>query len=94
MALGKRIREVRESKGLLLREVGAALELDNAFISKIENEEKLIPKKHLENLSEFLNIPIEELLILWLSDRIKGLIDDKEIGKQALKNVLNELKGR
>jgi len=31
---------------------------------------------------------------LWLSDRIKGLIDDKEIGKQALKNVLNELKGR
>ncbi len=92
MALGKRIREVRESKGLLLREVGAALELDNAFISKIENEEKLIPRKHLENLSEFLNIPLEELLILWLSDKIKGLIDDKEIGKQALKNVLNELK--
>jgi len=92
MALGKRIREVRESKGLLLREVGAALELDNAFISKIENEEKLIPKKHLENLAEFLNLPLEELLILWLSDKIKGLIDDKEIGKQALKNVLNELK--
>lgn len=92
MALGKRIREVRESKGLLLREVGAALELDNAFISKIENEEKLIPKKHLEHLAEFLNLPLEELLILWLSDKIKGLIDDKEIGKQALKNVLNELK--
>ncbi|MDV3559526.1 transcriptional regulator [Elizabethkingia anophelis] len=92
MALGKRIREVRESKGLLLREIGAALELDNAFISKIENEEKLIPKKHLENLAEFLNLPLEELLILWLSDKIKGLIDDKEIGKQALKNVLNELK--
>lgn len=94
MALGKRIREVRESKGLLLREVGAALELDNAFISKIENEEKLTPKKHLENLSEFLNIPLEELLVLWLSDKIKGLIEDKEIGKQALKNVLKELKGK
>lgn len=94
MALGKRIREVRESKGLLLREVGAALELDNAFISKIENEEKLIPRKHLENLAEFLNLPLEELLVLWLSDKIKGLIDDKEIGKRALRNVLNELKGR
>lgn len=93
MALGKRIREVRESKGLLLREVGAALELDNAFISKIENEEKLIPRKHLENVSKFLNIPIEELLVLWLSDKIRTLIDNKEIGKQALKNVLNELKG-
>ena len=94
MALGNRIKEVRESKGLLLREVGAALELDNAFISKIENEEKLIPRKHLENLSGFLNLPLEELLVLWLSDKIKGLIDNNEIGIKALKNVLNELKGK
>jgi transcriptional regulator with XRE-family HTH domain len=92
MALGKRIKELRESKGLFLREVGAALGLDNAFISKIENEEKLLPKKHLERLAEFLDVPINELLTLWLSDKIKSLIDDKEIGKQALKTVLNELK--
>lgn len=91
MSFGKRIKELRESKGLFLREVGAALELDNAFISKVENEERLLPKKHLERLAEFLDVPINELLILWLSDKIKGLIDDKEIGKQALKNVLNEL---
>lgn len=92
MALGKRIKELRESKGLFLREVGAALELDNAFISKIENEEKLLPKKHLERLAEFLNVPVNELLTLWLSDKIESLIDDKEIGKHALKTVLNELK--
>jgi len=92
MALGKRIKELRESKGLFLREVGAALGLDNAFISKIENEEKLLPKKHLERLAEFLNVPVNELLTLWLSDKIKSLIDDKEIGKHALKTVLNELK--
>lgn len=92
MALGKRIKELRESKGLFLREVGAALGLDNAFISKIENEEKLLPKKHLERLAEFLNVPANELLTLWLSDKIKSLIDDKEIGKEALKTVLNELK--
>lgn len=92
MALGKRIKELRESKGLFLREVGAALGLDNAFISKIENEEKLLPKKHLERLAEFLNVPANELLKLWLSDKIKSFIDDKEIGKQALKTVLNELK--
>lgn len=94
MALGKRIREVRESKGLLLREVGAALELDNAFISKIENEEKLIPKKHLENLAEFLNIPLEELLVLWLSDKIAAIIENKEVGIKALKIVLNDVKNK
>ena len=91
MAFGKHIKRLRESKGLFLREVGAALELDSAFISKVENEERPLPRKHIEKLAEFLNTPIDELLVLWFSDKIKGLIDDKEIGKQALKIVLKEL---
>ena len=91
MAFGKHIKRLRESKGLFLREVGAALELDSAFISKVENEERPLPRKHIEKLAEFLNTPIDELLVLWFSDKIKGLIDDKEIGKQALKIVLKKL---
>ena len=91
MAFGKHIKRLRESKGLFLREVGAALELDSAFISKVENEERPLPRKHIEKLAEFLNTPIYELFVLWFSDKIKGLIDDKEIGKQALKIVLKEL---
>lgn len=91
MAFGKRIKELRESKGLFLREIGAALELDNAFISKVENEEKLLPRKHLEKLAEFLNVPLEELLVLWLVDKIKSIIEDEETGRQALKFVLKDL---
>lgn len=91
MAFGKRVRELREGKGLFLREIGAALELDNAFISKVENEERLLPRKHLEKLAQFLNVPLEELLVLWLSDKIKSIIEDEEIGRQALKIVLKEL---
>jgi transcriptional regulator with XRE-family HTH domain len=92
MAFGKRIKELRESKGLFLREIGAALELDNAFISKVENEERLLPRKHLEKLAEFLNVPLEALLVLWLSDKIKSIIEDEEIGRQALKFVLKDLR--
>lgn len=91
MTFGKRIKELRESKGLFLREVGAALELDNAFISKVENEERLLPRKHLERLAEFLNVPLDELLVLWLSDKIRAIIEDEEIGKKALKVVLKDL---
>jgi transcriptional regulator with XRE-family HTH domain len=91
MAFGTYIKELRESKGLFLREVGAALELDNAFISKVENEERLLPRKHLENLAEFMNVPLDKLLVLWLSDKIRTLIEDEELGKQALKIVLKEL---
>ncbi len=92
MVLGKRIKELRENKGLFLREVGAALALDSAFISKVENGERLLPRKHLEKLAKFLNVPKDELLVLWLSDKIKGIIEGEEVGKQALKNVLKELK--
>lgn len=91
MALGKYIRELRESKGLYLREVGAALELDNAFISKVENEDRLLPKKHLEKLAKFLNTPINDLMVLWLSDKIRGIIEDEEIGRKALLKVINDL---
>jgi len=91
MAFGKRIKELREGKGLFLREIGAALELDNAFISKVENEERLLPRKHLEKLAEFLNVPLQELLILWLVDKIKSIIEDEETGRQALKFVLKDL---
>lgn len=92
MAFGKRIKELRESKGLFLREVGAALGLDNAFISKVENEERLLPRKHLENLAEFLEVSTNELLVLWLSDKIKDIIEDEEIGEKALNIVLDDLK--
>lgn len=91
MAFGKRIKELRESKGLFLREIGAALELDNAFISKVENEEKLLPRKHVEKVAEFLSVPVNELLVLWLSDKLKSIIEDEEIGRQALKLVLKDL---
>lgn len=94
MAFGKRIKELRESKGLFLRQIGAALELDNAFISKVENEERLLPKKHLEKLAEFLNVPLEGLLVLWLSDKIKSIIKDEKVGRQALKFVLKDLSSK
>lgn len=94
MAFGKRIKELRESKGLFLRQIGAALELDNAFISKVENEERLLPRKHLEKLAEFLNVPLEGLLVLWLSDKIKSIIKDEKVGRQALKFVLKDLSSK
>ena len=92
MAFGKHIKELRESKGLFLREVGAALELDNAFISKVENEERLLPRKHLENLAEFLNVPLDELLVLWLSDKMMELLQKQPLAEQALKMTQKRLK--
>lgn len=57
----------------------------------MENEDRLLPKKHLEKLAEFLNTPINDLMVLWLSDKIRGIIEDEEIGRKALLKVINDL---
>lgn len=92
MAFGKHIKGLRESKGLFLREVGAALELDSAFISKVENEERPLPRKHIEKLAEFLNTPIDGLLVLWLSDKIIELLQNEPVAEQVLKMSQKRLK--
>lgn len=74
------------------KQSGAALELDNAFISKVENEERLLPRKHLENLAEFLNVPLDELLVLWLSDKMMELLQKQPLAEQALKMTQKRLK--
>ena len=51
---GQTIRSYRESKGLLLRQLAAALEVDTAFISKIERSEKQATRIHVEKLSKAL----------------------------------------
>lgn len=61
------------------------------FISKVENEDRLPPKKRLEKLAKFLNTPINDLMVLWLADKIRGIIEDEEIGRKALLKVINDL---
>ncbi len=47
MNFGVILRQNREKKGMLLRQVAAILELDTAFISKIERGEKCLKRDHL-----------------------------------------------
>lgn len=88
--LGDKLRHLRDEKHLMQREVGAVIEVDGAFISKVENNEKPINRKHLTTLSEFFNVPVNELESLWLADKIRLLIKDEPLGQQALKIVLTD----
>lgn len=91
--LGDKLRHLRDEKHLMQREVGAVIEVDGAFISKVENNEKPINRKHLTTLGEFFNVPVNELESLWLADKIRLLIKDEPLGKQAIEIVLTDFKG-
>lgn len=55
MIIGQHLRELREEKGLLLRQVAAFLEVDTAYISKIERGEKNIKREFILKLAELYN---------------------------------------
>lgn len=92
MALGEKLRELRESHGLFLRQVASALEVDNAYISKFEKGEKLPLKKHIKKLSDFFNVSEKELLTLWLSDKLMEVLQDEPTAEESLQLTINRIK--
>lgn len=91
-SFGERVRELREKKGLLLRQVAAALEVDTAFLSKMERNEKTAGKQHVSKLSVVLEANYDELLALWLSDKILEAVKNEPNAYPALKLAEKRLK--
>lgn len=90
--LGGKLKELREAKGLLQRQVAAELEVDTAYISKMENNEKPVSRQHLKKLSVLLDIADEELLTLWLADKLFDIAKDEAVGLKAMEAAEEELK--
>ena len=82
---GEIIRQLREEKALLLRHVAAQLDIDTAMLSKVERGERNVKREHVLMLSKILDIEKNDLLTLWLADRIYEVIENEEVGLNALK---------
>ncbi|HZY82835.1 MAG TPA: helix-turn-helix transcriptional regulator [Cyclobacteriaceae bacterium] len=81
---GETIREARESKGLLLREVAAALKVDLSFVSRIEKGTKRPTREQVVQLGSILKVNTEELLVLYLSERMVYQLRDEEFAIEAI----------
>ena len=86
MKAGKYIRDLRETNGLLLRELASGLSIDQAILSKIERGERIPTKAQILAISNYFEIKNEELKILWLSDKvICELKDEERLAKKVFK---------
>lgn len=85
--LGEKLKELREAKGLVQRQVAAELEVDTAYISKMESNEKPVNRKHLRKLALLLSISEKDLLTLWLADKLYDLVKDEETGLKSIEIV-------
>lgn len=84
-SLGNKIRNSRESKGLLLRQVAATIEIDQALLSKIERGDRIATKSQVIALADYFKVDAKELLALWLGEKIAYEIKDEDFAKEALK---------
>lgn len=83
--IGEKLRELRESKELPLRKVSALLDIDVAILSKMERGERKLTKDIVLKLAEIYGHNADELLVLFLSDKIMYEIQDEDFGEKALK---------
>jgi transcriptional regulator with XRE-family HTH domain len=83
--IGEKLRRIREEKKLPLRKVTALLDIDVAILSKMERGERRITKEVVLKLADIYNYNADELLVLFLSDKILYEIKDEDLGIEALK---------
>lgn len=90
--IGQILRNKRQELGLLLRQVSAYVDIDQAILSKIERNERKPTKKMLERLAEILELDKDELLIQFISDKIAYEIANEDCANKALKVAEKKVK--
>lgn len=89
MFFGKRIKELREEKNLLQRQLAYSLEIDTPLYSKIERGNRRAKREHVILLAEIFETDKNELMTLWLASQIQELIQGNKNAVDALEYVLN-----
>lgn len=93
MLFSGKICQLRKEKQLLQRQVSAALEIDNALYCKIERGDRSAKREQVVLIAKALSADENELLTLWLADRVMEVLDDeKELVVKALDIVNEEIK--
>ncbi len=83
--IGQQIRQLRENRGLPLRKVAAALDIDQSVLSKIERGERRATKEQIRHIARIFEADERELLLSYLSDQVLYQLEDEELALEALK---------
>jgi transcriptional regulator with XRE-family HTH domain len=88
MLFAEKIKQLREEKQLLQRQLASALEIDTPMFSKIERGDRRAKREQISIIAEILQTDSEELLTLWLADQVAEVVEkDKEISDKVLSTV-------
>ena len=89
---GQKIKLLRESKSLLQKHLAYSLQIDTPLYSKIERGERSAKREQVLIIAKTLEVDKNELLILWLADKILDLVDNDEVALRAIKEAEKQVK--
>jgi len=91
ITFGELIKQLRIDKELALREVAAAIELDQSQLSKVERDKMIAPQRVIPKLSKCLDIDYKELQIKYLSDKFYKEFKNIDFSLESLEIVVKRL---
>jgi predicted nucleotidyltransferase len=83
-SLGQKIRYLRKEKQLPLKVLAKYLDMDQAILSKIERGQRNVGRDKVIKLARFFKIDKDELLVLWLSDKLVNDLEGEDVALKAL----------
>jgi len=89
-AFGEWLRQLREQKGELLREVAATAEMDVAHLSKIELGQRTPTEKQALKLARFFGVPSKEMQARWIAERFRSNYGNYPAAQEAIEILAEE----
>ncbi|WP_288953556.1 helix-turn-helix transcriptional regulator, partial [uncultured Prevotella sp.] len=78
MLFADKLKELREGKQLLQRQLASALEIDTPMYSRIERGERKAKREQVIILAKLLDVNAKELLQLWLADKVYDVLAEED----------------
>lgn len=84
MLLADKLKQLREEAKQPQRRVAAALDIDTATYCKMEKGKYLPSKDQVIQLSDFFKYDGEEMIKLWLADKLIDVAKDEDMANEAI----------
>ena len=92
MVFSERLKELREQKGLLQRQLASALEIDTPMYSRIERGERKAKREQVILLAKLLETDERELIQLWLADKVYVVLAEEDCASGVLNMVAESIR--
>ncbi|MCE3296573.1 MAG: putative bifunctional protein: putative binding protein and filamentation induced by cAMP [Crocinitomicaceae bacterium] len=85
------LKKARLEKALKVKELAALLQVDQSMISRFESGKRIPTEAQLHLLAKYLDLPINDLLVAWLKERVISELKPYPVAMDVISMVQEEM---